>query len=283
MIRLEGTCDWRLAVNDHLEFAYGTEPALLESRGYPALVGPSEAEPDQWAVHTDTKAYVQFHRRRFDLLIELLDRCERTSPLQRILDVGPFVQTEMIRQRFPGAIVDTLGIEDPRFRGRRQETHYEFNLNRIPDANGRPPIREYDVVVLAEVIEHLAVAPLAVLRYLGSAVRPGGWVVVQTPNACAIHKRLGMIVGRNPFSMITIEDTEEHDLGHIREYTLRELRALGDAAGLKASESLTANYFDGGRAIHKAFIALGRILPATLRDGITMVYRRPERPALVEA
>lgn len=223
---------------------------------------------------TDANAYLAFHRRRFEHLFRLLDELAKSAPLRRILDVGPFIQTSMTRDRFPDTDVDTLGFEDPRFPRRPNDTHYDLDLNSIPDETKRPPIGGYDVIVLAEVLEHLRVAPLSVLRWLGSALRPGGHLIVQTPNACSIQKRIAMIRGRNPFEMITIEDVRAPDLGHIREYTVRELRELGVAAHLEPVRSLAANYFNGGRLIHKAFVSAGPLLPPGLRDGITIVYRR---------
>ena len=222
---------------------------------------------------TDANAYLAFHRRRFEHLFRLLDEL-RIGPLRRILDVGPFIQTSMTRDRFPDTDVDTLGFRGSALSapGERHALRPRSQLD--PGTRRRPPIGGYDVIVLAEVLEHLRVAPLSVLRWLGSALRPGGHLIVQTPNACSIQKRIAMIRGRNPFEMITIEDVRAPDLGHIREYTVRELRELGVAAHLEPVRSLAANYFNGGRLIHKAFVSAGPLLPPWLRDGITIVYRR---------
>jgi 2-polyprenyl-3-methyl-5-hydroxy-6-metoxy-1,4-benzoquinol methylase len=124
------------------------------------------------------------------------------------------------------------------------------------------------VIVCAEVIEHLHVSPIPVLRFLGEALSPGGRLVVQTPNATALPKRLRMLLGRNPYDAIR---EEAGNPGHFHEYTVGELREAVEAAGLTVDRLLTANYFDHGSRKNRAFRAFEPLLPGTLREGITVV------------
>jgi hypothetical protein len=121
------------------------------------------------------------------------------------------------------------------------------------------------------VIEHLPTSPAAVLRHLATWLRPGAALLLQTPNAVALHKRLRMLAGRNPLEPIR---ADARNPGHFHEYTLGELRAAALDAGLEVAGWQTENYFGAGRGA-RAYAALGRALPPRLRHGITMWLRRP--------
>jgi hypothetical protein len=219
----------------------------------------------------ESSKYLETHARRYEILLGAVGRLAAGRSPFRILDVGPAYQTDAMREAIPGAVVDTLGWADPRFPLRDGEKHIEFDLNEAAD-DARPELGEHDLVVAAEVIEHLYTAPVHVLRYLATGLVPGGRLLIQTPNAASLFKRLKLLRGRNPFE--PIRENRSHP-GHFREYTLGELLALGREAGLEVEESSTANYFDHGSRKHRAFVAAAPAVPAGFRDGLTVVYRKP--------
>jgi SAM-dependent methyltransferase len=209
-------------------------------------------------VNEEWAAYRRYHERRYRALMEVVAELRP----QRVLNVGPMFETELLRST--GATVDTLGFANPAFPAREGEHHIESDLN----APGPAGDGSYDAIVMAEVIEHLHAAPAVVLRHLAGWLRPGGALVIQTPNAVALHKRLRMAAGRNPIEPIR-EDSSNP--GHFHEYTLEELRGAAGAAGLEVCGVRTANYFGTSRA----YAALGRVLPPSLRHGITIWLRTP--------
>jgi len=210
----------------------------------------------------DEQVYLRTHSRRYALLLDLV---ARLSP-QRILVVGPSFESTLLRERLPEATVNTLGWFDHRFPLRENEQHVQLDLN----ADDYPELEPHDVVICSEVIEHLHVPAERVLRFLATALAPGGHLIVQTPNATALPKRLRMMLGRNPYEPIR---NEPGNPGHFHEYTVRELRAAVESAGLEVTELLTANYFDHGSRKNRAYRAVDRLLLPTLREGITVVAR----------
>ena len=216
---------------------------------------------DDPAVRRECSAYLDYHARRYATLMAVLDDLLAGCARPRILDVGPMFETGMLRAS--GATVDTLGFANPLFPARGPERHLEVDLN----APAEPGDGAYDAVVLAEVIEHLTRAPAPVLEWLSTWLRPAGWIVVQTPNAVALHKRLRMLAGRNPIEPVR---ADARNPGHFHEYTLAELRAAAADAGLAVGGWRTENYFGTNRA----YAALGRVLPPSLRHGITVWLRR---------
>jgi 2-polyprenyl-3-methyl-5-hydroxy-6-metoxy-1,4-benzoquinol methylase len=180
--------------------------------------------------------------------------------------VGPSFETALLREALPAAQVNTLGWEDHRFPRREGEYHTQLDLN----DSDYPELEPHDVIVCGEVIEHLHVALVPVLRFLSTGLSPRGSLVIQTPNAAALPKRLRMIVGRNPYE--PIRSTPQNP-GHFHEYTVGELRAALTDAGFEITRLVTANYFDHGSRKNRAFRALGPVVPRTLREGITVVAR----------
>ena len=209
-------------------------------------------------------SYLEFHRERYGLLIDTvagsLARCGGQAP--DILVVGPSHETRLIAERFPAASVDTLGIHDPRYppaRGR----HHEMDLN----VRGVASLGPYHLIVAAEVIEHLQTSPRAVFGFLRGVLRPGGELIVQTPNAASLAKRWNLLVGRNPFMTIPgAPDASQH----WREYTARELTVAAGEAGFEPVEMSIDNCYrhQGRRA--RFYLLAGRFAPRALRDCITL-------------
>jgi trans-aconitate methyltransferase len=211
----------------------------------------------------DEEVYLRTHARRYALLLELVGAI---APKQ-ILVVGPSYESALLRERFAGATVNTLGWLDDRFPLREGEQHVHLDLN----ARDYPELEEHDVVVCCEVIEHLHVPAARVLGFLAAGLAPQGRLIVQTPNATALPKRIKMLLGRNPYEPLR---DEPGNPGHFHEYTVPELRAAVEDAGLEVERLLTASYFDHGSRKNGAYRALSPLLPGTLREGITVVARR---------
>jgi SAM-dependent methyltransferase len=220
--------------------------------------------------------YCAFHAPRYAALLTLLDGY-LTSPAMSVLDIGESPLTDLLHDRY-GVAVDTLGFlgDGPREHGRR----WWFDLNlAASDQQWRTDMPRYDLVVMAEVIEHLHVAPRAVLAFIRSLLAPSGVLVVQTPNAVALHKRIEMLGGRNPYE--EIRETQ-NDPGHFREYTKRELVAAVQEAGFAVERWEAGAYLDyrfvrhdvaaphpAGRAVNLMY----RLVPASLRPGQMLVAR----------
>jgi SAM-dependent methyltransferase len=210
----------------------------------------------------DDDEYFRTHSRRYALLLDLV----RDLTPRKILVVGPSYESALLRQAFPDARVNTLGWYDDRFPLREGEQHTDFDLNE----SEYPELEPHDLIVCGEVIEHLHVPPLPVLRFLAGALSPEGRLVLQTPNAVALPKRLRLLIGRNPYAPIR---NEPRNPGHFHEYTVREVRGLLEAAGLDVLQLITANYFDHGSPQNRLYRTIGPVLPRTLREGITVVAR----------
>jgi hypothetical protein len=218
--------------------------------------------------------YLGFHSRRYALVLELL---EHFAPDARaVLDVGPSQLTTLVAEQY-GKPVDSVGREDVGA-NTTGGTHYDFDLDRLPDDRGPAALGRYDAILCCEVLEHLHVAPEHLLAWLREHLHDDGMLVVQTPNAAALDRRVKLLRGRQPYDAL---DPERSGARHVRECTYAELRDFAATAGFDIVRSTRHAYFDyrfapggGGtarRVRHVAQNALDRSMPRSLRSGITLV------------
>jgi hypothetical protein len=235
--------------------------------------------PDARAVNP---AYAGFHRPRFAFLLDVLRPYAETDGV-RILDVGPSPLTPLISRQL-GTPVESLGLEPDDERPHHRHHAFDLNDAQYPE-RWRTGLGPYDVIVFAEVVEHLYTAPDLVLPYLRQLLCVGGVLILQTPNAAALRKRVKLALGLNPFERIRIDRSNP---GHFREYTRSELREILSAAGFAIERTWMRYYFDARYERHERGDeppsrirgglknALYRLLPPSLREGITIVARRRE-------
>jgi SAM-dependent methyltransferase len=210
--------------------------------------------------------YFSFHRKRFAFLLRTLESL--IHPGARVLDIGLSPLTRILPLRFPRITQSTLGYEDRRYAMPGERTHFHCDLNdpQFPWTT----VGTFDVIILAEVIEHLYTPPQRILRSLRTLLEPGGYLVIQTPNAASLVKRIKILCGENPYEMIR---EDPYNPGHFREYTIRELRALARTADFGVSSVSTANYFKPAGIQEQVYGWVCNLLPPTFRDGITIVLK----------
>jgi trans-aconitate methyltransferase len=265
--------------------ASAADPPPLDADAVLALFTRHGDEPDP---------YLAFHARRIAFLVELLAPqiemiARRRSAPARLLDVGPGHLTKTIAHRFgESVVIDTLGFADDPFRDDSVRQHFGFDLNDSQDEDLWPSPDDHDIVIAAEVIEHVHTSPRLVLLMLETFLVPGGLIVIQTPNATALPKRIAMLRGRNPFEMI--RETPRNP-GHFREYTAAELNAYLEQAGFVVEATIFSDHHPDPRPVggsaragrtslalwKERALARAARWHAPFREGITLMARRRDR------
>ena len=103
------------------------------------------------------------------------------------------------------------------------------DLNRV-DLSVEFAGREFDVVLMLDVLEHL-VDPLAALNSVKEVLRGSGWAVISLPNVAHISVRLSLLEGRFEYTDLGLLDRT-----HLHFYTSEGIRELLSRAGWQAFE-----------------------------------------------
>jgi len=188
----------------------------------------------------DTEDHFQYRRERFGReRMRILERCCGDLSKKKLLDVGCgngyFLSAAMehcgqcfgteFSARLRGFAIEKTGLQI-----------FDRNLAELPE-------RDFDIITLFDVIEHIA-DPVAFMRAVSSILRPGGHVLVFTPNFDSFSIR---VMGQH--SSI-IDPTE-----HVILFTLPSLEQLGrvlgfqtvfrETQGLDVENILALSHFQG--------------------------------------
>ena len=231
----------------------------------------------------DDHDYLEYHRERFEYVFQISKKL-KPDENTLVLDVGKSYLSELLNTHYRK--VETIGFdldEDEaliskgvKIKDSPDSDHIVYDLNNAVYGESIKSSKKYDLIVFAETIEHIHHAPEFALYALREILSDDGVILCQTPNAIALHKRILMLFGKNPFEKIRFDPFNP---GHIREYTKNELIACGDLAGLSTSFHEYKDYFGyQGSKSRKLFIGflklICKIIPSFAR-GQTIAYKKP--------
>lgn len=128
-----------------------------------------------------------------------------------VMAKSPFVDS-VVGIDYSAASIETAEREYPHAKIER----FQADIASMPPGN-------FDMAVSFHVIEHLS-DPVAFMRANMAQVRPGGWVVVVTPNRMRLENLARFRRGKP----LKLEDPQ-----HFQEFTALEIAEMGEALGLK--------------------------------------------------
>lgn len=100
------------------------------------------------------------------------------------------------------------------------------------------PDGSFDVVLFCEVLEHLTNDPLSALIEIRRVLKPGGRLILTTPNAASARNLLKIITGKNVHDRYSAYGPYGR---HNREYTRNEVRDVLGTLGFSTEMIFTAN------------------------------------------
>lgn len=84
----------------------------------------------------------------------------------------------------------------------------------------------FDFIIFSEVVEHLIPSDIpGIIKEIERVLKVNGWLLITTPNIASLLKRINLLFGKNPIEFDLLLH-EKATYGHIREYTMNELKEI---------------------------------------------------------
>ncbi|MDP9341851.1 MAG: class I SAM-dependent methyltransferase [Actinomycetota bacterium] len=211
-----------------------------------------------------------------DKVLELGAYMQMTPALGRLLEYGE------VRGAYFGPLGQTdskISTIDGRAIFRCEVDLFDVERDRFPYDDGR-----FQTVLACEIIEHLVLDPMHMLLEIRRVLRPGGTLVLTTPNVTSFTSVSRVLTqSGNPqvYSQYPNPGGEgrESETPHVREYAPGELREAVESAGFEVISLVTARVgsFDA-QDVEALLRANG--FPGELRGEqmYCIALARPDRP-----
>jgi glycosyltransferase involved in cell wall biosynthesis/SAM-dependent methyltransferase len=239
-----------------------------------------------WAPDESAKGYIETHLTRFEKTLAITPP---GGPDDRILEMGAYLQiTPALKSRLgygevrgcyygPAGKVRQRSVQSTD--GEKFQCAIELfdaEKDRFPYADGY-----FSTVLCCELVEHLTEDPMHMMSEINRILRPGGHLVLTTPNIGSLRAIAAILSGYHPaFFPAYIRprvEGEEPEARHNREYTAREIVHLFYYAGFEMTLLETGPFRDEPKPEHEwvKHLLARYEQPADLRgDGIYGVGRK---------
>lgn len=185
---------------------------------------------EQLDLSSEERERARFSSRRYFPLLDFL-AADAPRPSQKILDLGGGIGSVAVAMKVLwGGTCHLADFHVPS--PSRQAVLRSFGVDQFfavrldePRALEALP-RDYDLIVFAEVLEHLLTNPLVLFREFYDHLVPNGCLLLTTPNQARTSNRLKLALGRSIKEPSRFPTDGSPGYGHVMEYTMDELEQL---------------------------------------------------------
>jgi glycosyltransferase involved in cell wall biosynthesis/SAM-dependent methyltransferase len=205
----------------------------------PAPVSDAGKQVLSWA-EPEARPYVETHLSRLDKTLSIIPK---GGPGDAVLEMGAYMQiTPLLKTRFGygevrGCYYGELGKQDHKLVQSETGEAFECTIDLFDAEKDRFPYPDghFSTVLCCELIEHLFEDPMHMMSEINRITRPGGHLVLTTPNIVSLRAIAALLQGYQPglFPSYIRPRLGEVDPRHNREYTPREVGDLLRDAGFE--------------------------------------------------
>jgi glycosyltransferase involved in cell wall biosynthesis/predicted SAM-dependent methyltransferase len=256
-------CSWEHAAQRYAEFldqvVKGVAPLSTPECCGSAPAVAAAAPPDTslaseirgWT-GPDARKYVESHITR---LAKTLEITPRGGPEDRVLEMGAYLQitpalkTKLGYGEVRGCYYGCAGGQERRCVRSESGDTFECVIDLFnAEKDSFPYDDEYfSTVLCCELIEHLFEDPMHMMAEINRILRPGGHLVLTTPNIVSLRAIAGVLQGYQPGlfpAYIRPREGGRVDARHNREYTPREVSDLLVNSGFEVTLLETGPFLD---------------------------------------
>ncbi len=204
------------------------------------------------------QSYLEMHLAR---LVHTLEITPRGSPGDSVLEMGAYMQvTPALKHKLGYGEVRGCYLGEPGKTERHSVTTAEGEVFEcdVDLFNAETDIYHYAdesfaAVLCCELLEHLYDDPMHMMAEINRILRPGGHLVLSTPNICSLRAVGAILLGYHPglfHQYIRPNEQGERAPRHSREYAPRDVQLLFEAAGLEVVNLHTDAYKENAAEEH---------------------------------
>jgi len=255
---VERECNWPLVARRYATFLQ----AVVEGRQWvpPQPAPPPEPPPTvpsppksdyvlAWTPAPEARQYVETHRTRLEIILAMTPA---GGPQDRILEMGAYLQiTPALKTRLGygevrGCYLGPAGHTEHHELVSEEGESFQCDVD-LFDAEQDPfpyPDGWFTTVLCCELLEHLARDPMHMMVEINRVLRPGGHLLLTTPNIASLRSIAAILQGYHPglFTHYVHPDKAAMEPRHYREYTPTEIRRLLEDAGFTVIKLETGPY-----------------------------------------
>lgn len=239
----------------------------------------AEIHPDDPKLEEWFSRYLRQHRRRLALDLDMITREANTEAC--VLEYGaiPLLLTGALAAL--GYRIGAVDLDPDRFAATIAALGLDVRRCDV-EAEALPfEAATFDVVLFNELLEHLRMNPIFTLGEVHRALKPGGVLLLSTPNLRSFRGIRNLLV-RNQGHAVSAGIFEQYEkletlghMGHVREYTTREVSDLLTRIGFRVDKIV----FRGGHG--RGVVGLAERLAPSWRPFFTLRAVKSDPPEAV--
>ena len=279
-------CPWDRVARLYVDFLTGRPREDVALAPVAALPEPVTGEYIQsWVEGEGAKQYLSDHTTRFEKTLELTppgDASQRILEMGAYMQITPSLHTKLGYGEVRGCYYGQAGQTDhhevvsetgEKFVCEIDLFDAEHDVFPYPDGH-------FDTVLCCELVEHLKEDPMHMMSEINRVLKPGGHLVMTTPNIASLRAISGILQGYHPGFFPAYpkpSPSGDTDARHAREYTAKEAHLLLHYAGFAVTRLETGPFREEPKPEHEWVITMLRQfgMPEDLRgDGLYVVGRK---------
>ena len=178
--------------------------------------------------------YFLTHKNRYKNDLEIIEHYHKNKK-EKILEIGsfPFHLTYCLKKL--NYSITGLAINPDR--AKSFIDRHNLIVKKCDIEKEKMPFDDnsFNFIIFSEVFEHLRIDPISSLKEINRILKPDGIMILATPNLYSLGKIILFNLGKgfnNPYEEFEKIHTIGH-MGHIREYSTKEVREFLENTGFK--------------------------------------------------